>query len=117
MKNFKELRIWQNGKNIAVNCLKIVKDFPQQEKFGLAIQITRSVVSIPSNIPEGSRRSSEKYYRHFAEISLVSSYEPGTHLLIAQRVAIGDQDLTLKTLTDVSEEQKMLFGFINKLGR
>ena len=54
MKNFKELRIWQKGMDIAVNCFKIVKDFPAQERFGLALQITKSGVSIPSNIAEGA---------------------------------------------------------------
>ena len=60
MKNFKELRIWQKGMDIAVNCFKIVKDFPTRERFGLALQITKSGVSIPSNIAEGSSRSSQK---------------------------------------------------------
>jgi four helix bundle protein len=72
---------------------------------------------MPSNIAEDSRRSSKKHYRHYAEISLGYSYELETHLLIAQRLFIGDQDLILKTLTDVSGEQRMLVGSINILGR
>ena len=70
MRNFKELRVWQKGMDIAVNCFKIIEDFPKEEKFGLSLQITRAGVSIPSNIAEGSSRSSEKDYRRFIEISL-----------------------------------------------
>jgi four helix bundle protein len=60
MKNFKELKIWQKGFEIAVNSFKLVASFPKEEKFGISSQITRSAVSISSNIAEGSSRSSEK---------------------------------------------------------
>ena len=60
MKNFKELRIWQRGMDIAVNCFKLTAAFPKEEKFGLTLQITKAGVSIPSNIAEGSSRHSEK---------------------------------------------------------
>ena len=111
MRNFKELRIWQKGMDIAVNCFKITEDFPKEEKFGLSLQITRAGVSIPSNIAEGSSRSSEKDYGRFIEISLGSSYELETQLLLAQRLSYGKQDLLNQTIVDVNDEQKMLMGF------
>ncbi len=117
MKNFKELRIWQKGMDIAVNCYKLIEDFPKEERFGLSAQITRSGVSIPSNIAEGSSRKSEKDYARFIEISLGSAYELETQLLIAQRTNLGNQDLLNQTLTDLSDEQKMLMGFGNKLNQ
>lgn len=103
--------------DIAVNCFKLVEKFPKEQKFGLSLQITKSGLSIPSNIAEGSSRSSEKHYYHFTEISLGSSYELETQLLIAQRVELGDQVLLRQTLAEVSEEQKMIIGFLNKLRR
>ena len=115
MRNFKELRIWQKGMDIAVNSIQLVKNFPNQEKFGLSSQITKSAVSIPSNIAEGSSRSSEKEYSRFIEISLGSSYELETQLLIAQRCQFGDQEILKTVLTEVNDEQKMLTGFGNKL--
>ena len=86
MRNFRELKIWQKGFQIAVNSIKISATFPQQEKFGLASQISRSSVSIPSNIAEGSSRTSDKDYNRFIEISLGSSFELETQLLIAKEV-------------------------------
>ncbi len=62
MKNFKELKIWQKGFEIAVDSFKLVSTFPKEEKYGISSQITRAAVSIPSNIAEGSSRSSEKDY-------------------------------------------------------
>ncbi len=117
MKNFKELRIWQKGIDIAVNCFKLTEEFPGQEKFGLSLQITKCGVSIPSNIAEGSSRKSEKDYARFIEISLSSAYELETQLLIAQKVNFGNQELLSKTLLDVSDEQKMLMGFGKKLNQ
>ncbi len=116
MKNFKELRIWQKGMEIAVGCYKLIENFPKEERYGLSSQITRCGVSIPSNIAEGSGRRTEIDYRRFIDISLGSSYELETQLLIAQYVKFGNQELLAEMLNRVSEEQKMLMGFGNKLG-
>jgi four helix bundle protein len=75
MRNFKELKIWQKSFQIAVNSFRITSIFPAQEKFGMALQINKAGVSIPSNIAEGSSRSSDKDYNRFIEISLGSSFE------------------------------------------
>jgi four helix bundle protein len=117
MNNFKELRIWQKGMDIAVNCFKITEDFPKEEKFGLSLQITRASVSIPSNIAEGSSRSSEKDYGRSIQISVSSAYELETQLLLAQRLSYGKQNLLNQTIVDVNDEQKMLMGFGNKLNK
>ena len=117
MKNFKELRIWQKGMDIEINCFKLTEEFPKEEKFGLSIQITRAGVSIPSNIAEGSSRSSEKDYARFIEISMGSSYELETQLLIAQRLSYGNQSLLSQTIIDVDDEQKMLMGFGHNLNK
>ncbi len=115
MRNFKELRIWQKGMDIAANCFKLAESFLKEERFGLTLQITKCGVSIPSNIAEGSSRSSEKDYGRFVEISLGSAFELETQLLIAQKVSFGNQDLLKETIADVNEEQKMLHGFRSKL--
>ncbi len=89
MKNFKELKIWQKGLEIAVDAFNFTKTFPSSEKFGLSSQITRAAVSISSNIAEGSSRQSEKDYYRFIEISLGPAYELETQLLIAKAVQFG----------------------------
>jgi len=58
MRNFKELKIWQKGFQIAVSSYKITETFPVNERFGLIAQINRAAVSVPSNIAEGSSRNS-----------------------------------------------------------
>jgi four helix bundle protein len=65
MRNFRELKIWQKGFDIAVKSYRLVASFPKEEKFGLSSQVTRAAVSIPSNVAEGCSRSSEKDYNRF----------------------------------------------------
>lgn len=115
MRNFKQLLIWQKGFQIAVNSFRLVSLFPKEEKYGISSQITSAAVSIPSNIAEGSSRSSMKDYNRFLEISLGSSFELETQLLIAEAVNFGEKDKRDELLKDVDEEQKMIMGFISKL--
>jgi four helix bundle protein len=117
MKNFKELRIWQKGMDIAVSSFQLTNEFPSTEKFGIISQINRAGVSIPANVAEGSSRTSEKDYGRFIEISLGSSYELETHLLIAQRLNFGNEVKLTELLAEINDEQKMLLGFLNKLSR
>ena len=117
MRNFKELKIWQKGFQIAVNSFKLTSAFPKEEKFGMTVQITRAAVSIASNIDEGSSRSSERDYNRFIEISLGSSFELETQLLIAAAANYGNKELKNEILKDVDEEQKMLISFMNKLNK
>jgi four helix bundle protein len=98
-----------------VNSFKLVSSFPREEKYALSSQITRAAVSVPSNIAEGSSRSSNKDYSRFIEISLGSTFELETQLLIAQAVNYGDTDITNTMLKDIDEEQKMLTSFMSKL--
>ena len=115
MKNFKELKIWQKGFKIAKNSFQITSSLPNHEKFGLGDQIIRAAISIPSNIAEGSSRSSDKDYNRFVEISLGSSFELETQLLIAKEIDHGNQILITETFTDLEEEEKMITAFSHHL--
>ena len=115
MRNFKELKIWQKGFEIAIDVYKLVDGFPKSKKYALAQQITEAASSIPSNIAGGSSRRSEKDYYRFIEISLGSSFESETQLLIAKAVNFGDVEKINNTLIKIDEEQKMLIAFANKL--
>jgi four helix bundle protein len=100
MRDFKKLKIWQTGFQIAFKSFKLVDTFPKEEKYGLARQITRAAVSIASNIAEGSSRTSQKDYLRFIEISLGSLFELETQILIAQGLNFGDNELRANLLKD-----------------
>jgi four helix bundle protein len=79
------------------------------------LQIIKAGTSIPSNIAEGSSRTSDKDYNRFIEISLGSSFELETQLLIAKEVNYGNEPLINTTLELLAEEEKMLTAFRNSL--
>jgi four helix bundle protein len=115
MKNFKGLKVWQKGFEIAAGSFRLTETFPKEERFGLSSQITRAAVSIHANIAEGSSRSSEKGYKRFLQIALGSGFELETHLLIAERANYGAKEIRDLMLRAIDEEQKMLIAFIKKL--
>lgn len=89
--------------------------FPEQEKFGLSSQIRRSAVSVPSNFAEGSAKSSEKDFTRFLEISLGSSFELETQLLIAKELKFLQEDALSELLNKLHEVQKMIVGLTKSL--
>jgi four helix bundle protein len=115
MRNFKELKIWQKGLEIAVEVYKLTQHFPPSERFGLTSQITRAAVSISSNIAEGSSRKSEKDYYRFIEIALGSIYELETQILLSKMIGYADKDEASNLLNNIIEEQRMLSSFMNTL--
>ena len=112
--NYKNLKIWNVGIEIVDDVYKITDSFPKEEKFGLVSQINRASISIPSNIAEGSSRT-DKSFAHFLDISLGSSFELETQLIIAfKRNYITDNQL--KSLEEkIAEFQKMTMSFQNRL--
>ena len=112
--NYKNLKIWSLGMEIVDDVFKATESFPNEEKFGLASQINRCSVSIPSNIAEGSSRT-DKSFSHFIDISLGSSFELETQLIIANKRNYLNKE-QLKSLEDkIAEFQKMTMSFQNKL--
>jgi len=114
MKDFKKLNVWQKSMELVTSVYKISKNFPIEEKYGLTSQITRSAVSIPSNIAEGSSRLSERDYFRFLEIALGSAFELETQLMIADNLNLGNMQELLEQTKTV---QKMLSGLKSKLNR
>lgn len=80
--NFRELKIWKQSMDLVFEVYKLTQQLPDVEKFSLISQINRSVISIPSNIAEGTSRNSKKEISRFLEIALGSSYELETQLLL-----------------------------------
>ena len=96
MKNFKQLLIWQKGMKLVLDIYAIAEKLPRTENYGLRSQLTRSAISIPSNIAEGSSRQSQKEYKYYIEIALGSAFELETQLSITKRLALVDFENDIK---------------------
>ena len=103
------------GNDIAIRTYRLADTFPKDDKFSIVQQMTKAGVSIPSNIAEGSSRRSERDYSRFIEISLGSAFELETQIIIAEKLHKGDQQLLQELKAEITDEQKMLTGFQQKL--
>lgn len=110
--NYKNLKIWVLGMEIANDISDLIQEFPKHEKYDLSSQISRCSISIPSNIAEGSAKSN-RHFSVFLNTSIGSSFELETQLLIAHyRKYISAEKLNVLQLK-IEEFQKMTMNFQN----
>ncbi len=115
MHNFKKLNIWVNAMSLVKDVYLLTSNFPKEEKFGLISQINRCSISIPSNIAEGSSRSSNKEFSHFIKIALGSLFELETQIILSSDFKmINDQDSNI-ILDKITTLQKMINGFLTTI--
>lgn len=112
--NFRKLEVWKMAMDLVKKVYLVSPSLPDIEKFGLMSQIQRSAISIPSNIAEGSGRTSSKEFRYFLKISLSSSYELETQLILIRELYNVDIDELILYLNNV---QNMIGGFIRSLNK
>jgi four helix bundle protein len=80
---FENLNAWKESRKLVVAVYQLLDQFPKFEKYALCDQIRRAIVSVPSNIAEGSGRTSPKEQLHFYEISYGSLMESYNQLILA----------------------------------
>ena len=80
---FEKMRAWQEARKLVSEVYLLLDDFPKSEKYALCDQIRRAVVSVPSNLAEGSGRMSLREQLHFYEIAYGSLMETYNQLIIA----------------------------------
>lgn len=106
--NFRRMEVWKNAMELTKSVYNILSEIPNDERFGLKSQISRCSVSVPSNIAEGSGRTSEKEFLHFLNIAISSSYELETQLILVYDIYNIE---TKSILTDLETLQKMIGAF------
>ena len=114
MESYRDLIAWKKSKNLALDVYACTREFPKSEVYGLAAQMRRAAVSIPSNIAEGKSRHSDRELVQFLRHARGSLLELETQLEIAhdlgyvQPLAFGRLDLKTK------EVGKILNGLIQR---
>jgi len=117
MHNFKELNIWIEAKNFSVLVYKTTSNFPNSEIFGISSQIKRAAISIPSNIAEGAGRSTNKDFSRFISMSLGSSFELETQLIISNELGFIENENFEGLILKLGAIQKMLVNFQKHLNK
>lgn len=117
MFNFEKLDVWHKAIALADMVYTDTRDFPTEERFGLTNQMRRSVVSVSSNIAEGSSRSSTSDFGRFIEIGTGSVFELVSQSFIARRQNFLTEEHFRTIYRDAEEVGRMLSGLRNSLGQ
>jgi len=80
---FEKLEVWQSAMDLSKFVYSITEKFPQSELYNLTSQMRRAAISIPSNIAEGSCKSSLKEQAKFSEIAFGSLMELLCQLILS----------------------------------
>jgi|SRR3989344_2119179 len=113
MQSYKQLTVWQKSIRLVEEIYTLTSKFPSAEIYGLASQMRRAAISIPSNIAEGQKRKDLPEYLHFLRIASGSAAELETQLIISKRLYPSLNYLNSELLLE--EVQKMLTVLIRTL--
>lgn len=115
MTDFKQLKVWQQGKEIAIQVYRLSTLLEQQAAFTFSAQITRVALSIPSNIAEGSSRRTETDYLRFLELAQGSAFELETQLEIINGLGLIESSKAVEIIALLNEEQEMIYELMGQL--
>lgn len=109
--SYEHLKIWREGVELASLIYKITKKFPKSEIFGIVSQLRRAVVSIPSNIAEGSGRNSPKDFCRFIDIAIGSLNETESLLAVSLKLEYLSNEEFNELMCKIKELGNLLGGF------
>ena len=107
----KRLDVWKIGIDLVSKIYTLTSDFPSSERYGITNQLRRASISVPSNIAEGSARSSRTESKRFYEIARGSLVEIDTQL----EIAINLQFCSKEDIRSISEMMNRLFALLSGL--
>jgi four helix bundle protein len=81
--SFEKLTVWQNARSLVKEIYNITRSFPEDEKFGLVSQMRRAIISVSSNIAEGSSRNTNNDQAHFYGIAYSSLMEVLSQIMVS----------------------------------
>ena len=112
-KPHEQLECWKYAMQLVKAVYQLTADFPTEERYGLAQQMRRAAVSIPSNIAEGAGRNGEKEFLNFIGISRGSLAELETQMQLAVMLSFAQANHPAFDLAN--NTGKLLTGLHKKL--
>jgi four helix bundle protein len=115
MRDFTKLVIWQRSHQLTLKVYQITKLFPKEELFGLSSQMRRSSSSIPTNIAEGTGRSTNPQLKHFLDISSASCSELQYQLILSKDLSYISEIVFDELHKETIEVRKMIYAYSSQL--
>lgn len=107
MAHFRDLIVWQRSLSLAKRMYKITESFPSDQRYRLVDQMQRAVVSIMSNIAEGSKRT-KKECSHFFRIAHGSAAELEAQLILTLELSYITKNEADQLLDELNHITRML---------
>src|SRR5579863_4444916 len=117
IQSYRDLIVWKKSMSLVLNVYKSSNTFPKMETYGLATQLRRAAVSIPSNIAEGQARLTTAEFKQSLGHSRGSLMEVETYVLLARELGYLENDQSESLLGSSAEVGKILNGLLNSLVR
>ena len=111
--SFEKLDVWQESRKLVKIVYELISKFPDVERFGLCNQIRRAVISIPSNIAEGSGKKSSKEQVHFLEIAYGSLMEVYCQIILSKDLEFLSEEQFRIVKQQIDIVAKLLTGLKN----
>jgi len=110
VESYRDLIAWQKAMELVESIYKLTAQLPDAERFGLATQLRRAAVSIPSMLAEGHARASTRDFARFLSMARGSLAEVETQVLIAERLRFVSGDAVQQLLAQCDELGRVLRG-------
>ncbi|MGV8041191.1 MAG: four helix bundle protein [Thermoanaerobaculaceae bacterium] len=117
MSGYKDLRVWQRAVEFVSTTYALVRLLPDCERFALADQIRRAVVSVPANIAEGQARQHRKEFLQALFVARGSLAEVDTLMVVAQRLGYLQAEAVAAFDAERAEVLRLLHALIVSLRR
>jgi len=113
--DLKELIAWQVAMDLAEAVYRATRRFPDDERFGLRLQVRRAAVSVPSNIAEGHGRVDRGDYARHVRIARGSLKEVETQIILSRRLGFFSEKTSSQLLATISRANRLITGLLRRL--
>jgi len=114
---FKRLEVWKDAMILVKKVYTVTSSFPESERFGLTSQLQRAIVSVASNIAEGSGRGTQKDFINFLNHARGSLYEVMTQMEMAATLCYFSRDEIDLIIEDCESLARRINALINSMKR
>jgi len=115
LQSFRNLKVWKESHSLTLNVYQSTAKFPQDERFGLVQQLRKAVVSLESNIAEGSGRGTDSDFRRFLFMALGSLAEIECQIIVSKDLGWLAEPAYERLVVRIVEIRRMLMSLIGRL--
>jgi four helix bundle protein len=115
MSDFKKLRVWQTAHALSLHVHRMTARIRDRQFASLRSQAFRAAMSIPANIAEGRRQTTDAQFARYLGYALNSASELEHHLIVARDTRLISEDEFATLAAQTISVRKMLYTLIKRL--